>query len=286
MALLRRSRADLVVATVIAAWIAIVLVADGSTTLGQQRLLGLATWGLLLLLLRRERGMVRAQVAVVVVFATCIEYVAAPLLGVYTYRLGNVPSFVPPGHGMVYLCALALGRSTLFTAFRRPIVLGVLTLGGMWALYGVTLAGRSDVLGAIFFACLVGFMLVGRAPLVYAGAFLVTTYLELIGTHVGTWTWSERDPLTGLFTIGNPPSGIPGGYCFFDAAALVAAPLLLVRLEPLWLRLLQWRHRQAVVPQLPVVELRPLAVPAPDHRPARGVDPVREAHPLLVPDTG
>ena len=49
-----------------------------------------------------------AQVAVVVAFATAIEYLCSPLLGIYTYRLHNVPAFVPPGHGLVYLAALAL----------------------------------------------------------------------------------------------------------------------------------------------------------------------------------
>jgi hypothetical protein len=30
----------------------------------------------------------------------------------------------------------------------------------------------------------------------------------------------------GVITIGNPPSGIAGGYAWFDAAALAAAPVL------------------------------------------------------------
>ena len=75
------------------------------------------TWVPLVLLLDRGVGiwwqtpLVRAQVAVVVVFATAVEYTFSPLLEVYVYRLGNVPAFVPPGHGLVYLCALAMGRS-------------------------------------------------------------------------------------------------------------------------------------------------------------------------------
>jgi hypothetical protein len=182
--------------------------------------------------LRGETGQVRAQVAIVVAFATCIEYAASPLLGVYTYRLHNVPAFVPPGHGMVYLAALSLGRSALFGALRRPVVYGTLVVGGLWAAWGLLLASRNDAFGAILYLCLARFLLVGRAPTVYAGAFVITTYLELIGTRIGTWTWSLHDP-TGIFGVGNPPSGIPGGYCFFDAAALAAAPLVLLLVDRL-----------------------------------------------------
>jgi hypothetical protein len=222
----RESRRDLAVFAAVASWIALVLCLDHVASIWPQRGLGLLTWIGLLLLLRGESRQVRAQVAIVVAFATCIEYAASPLLGVYTYRLHNVPAFVPPGHGMVYLAALALGRSTLFTMFRRPVVAGTLLAGGVWATWGLVLADRNDAFGAIMFLCLAGFLLAGRAPTVYAGAFLITTYLELIGTRVGTWTWSAHDP-TGLFGVGNPPSGIPGGYCFLDAYGLMLAPRVL-----------------------------------------------------------
>ena len=52
------------------------------------------------------------------------------------------------------------------------------------------------------------------------------TYLELLGTTLGTWTWQAHDP-TGLIAIGNPPSGAAGGYGWFDLAAIIAAPALL-----------------------------------------------------------
>jgi hypothetical protein len=241
----RTSRGDLTIAAVVVVWIAAVLGADTASSIWPQRALGLVTWALLLWLLRSESRRVRAQVAIVVVFATAIEYTASPLLGVYTYRLHNVPSFVPPGHGLVYLAALSLGRSTLFAAARPVLVYGTIVVGGGWALWGATLAPRNDVFGAILYLCLLRFLLVGRAPLVYAGAFLITSYLELVGTSLGTWAWSHHDP-TGLFGIGNPPSGIPGGYCFFDAAALAFAPALLQRVERVRAR--PWRSAARPVP--------------------------------------
>lgn len=223
---LASSRTDLLLAAVLFAWVPLVLVLDTSASLTGQRLLGAGTWALLLGVLTRETPLVRAQVAVVVVFATAVEYTFSPLLEVYVYRLDNVPAYVPPGHGLVYLCALVLGRSALFGRFAGPLVAGAVVLGGAYAGWGLFWSERTDVLGAFWYACLLGFLAFGRSRLLYVGAFAIVTYLEIIGTALGTWTWQQYDP-TGLVPIGNPPSGAAGGYGWFDLAALLAAPAVL-----------------------------------------------------------
>jgi hypothetical protein len=162
----------------------------------------------------------------VIVIATCVEYLASPLLGLYTYRLHNVPSYVPPGHGLVYLAALNIGRSAVAARLRMPLLTFALVVGGAWAFWGAVLAPRQDLLGALMYLFLLRFILLGRQPLVYAGCFLVCSYLEIIGTSAGAWTWAVHDP-SGAIGIGNPPSGIPGGYCFLDAYGLMLAPRVL-----------------------------------------------------------
>jgi hypothetical protein len=213
-----------------------VLVADRGAGLAEQRLLGVATWALLGVLLLAEDALTRLQVGVVVLYATLIEYTFAGGFGVYVYRLeesgvarhwfDQVPAFVPPGHGLVYLAALLLGR-------RAPKVAVPLAACGvsLYAVWGLTLGPRLDVLGALWAACLLWFLFRGRAPKVYAAAFLVVSFLEILGTRLGTWAWQPTDPITGWVAMGNPPSGAAGGYCFFDAAALTLAPLLLLRLR-------------------------------------------------------
>ena len=57
---------------------------------------------------------------------------------------------------------------------------------------------------------------------------MVVSYLEIVGTSLGTWAWQPYDPITGTISIGNPPSGIAGGYAWFDAAALALTPRLLL----------------------------------------------------------
>jgi hypothetical protein len=217
---------------VVLAWIPVVLLLDRGASMDQQRLLGVGTWVLLVALLARQDVRTRLQVAVVVAFASLVEYLFAGWLGVYVYRLHDVPWFVPPGHGLVYLGALAMGRSELFARNRQWLVPVTLAASGSYALWGLALSGRRDVLGAFWFACLALFLLRGRNPLVFVGAFLVVTYLELLGTRLGTWTWQVRDPILGVVAMGNPPSGAAGGYGFFDAAALWAAPRLVERLRP------------------------------------------------------
>jgi hypothetical protein len=216
-------------------WVPLVLLLDRGAPLLEQRLLGAGTWLLLFALLRRETPLVRAQVAVVVVFASAVEYTFSPLLEVYVYRLHNVPAFVPPGHGLVYLCALATGRLAWVQVRRRPLTVLTVALGGGYAAWGLLSApllgvGRLDVLGAFWFACLLGFLRWGRSGSLYVGAFAIVTYLELLGTALGTWTWSTHDP-TGLVAIGNPPSGAAGGYGWFDLAAVLLGPSLLAAVQ-------------------------------------------------------
>jgi hypothetical protein len=282
---LARSRRDLAVAGVVLGWIGVALVLDAHGGIWRQRLLGLVTWLILLWLLRGESPSVRAQVAVAIVVATAVEYTFSPFLGYYTYHLHNVPAYVPPGHGGVYLAALALGRSPLFRLVGGRLVAFTLGVGALWALWGAVLSPRHDLLGLVMFALLVRFLLVGRAPLVFVGAFVVTTYLEFLGTGLGTWRWAAHDPM-GWLGIGNPPSGVAGGYGVFDACALAFAPALLVLARRARLPLAQRRHRQAEAGEPGVVVLGRLAVPRPDHGQAAGVDRVRQGEPLVVGDAG
>ena len=206
-------------------WITIVLIADRDGSLAAQRVSGLLTWGVLVAVLAREPLLVRVQTGVVVAFATAVEYTFSPLLEVYTYRFDNVPMYVPPGHGLVYLAALAIGRTAWVRRREHDLMPLVMLVGGGYAAYGIMLADRTDALGAFWFLCLAGFLLWGPSRGLYIGAFVVVTYLEIVGTSLGTWTWQTHDP-TGIVAIGNPPSGAAGGYGWFDLAALLAAPAL------------------------------------------------------------
>src|SRR4051812_19470186 len=80
------SRRDLIVAATVVAWVGVVLPLDAAGTV-RQLWLGGVTSLLLVALLWRESATTRAQVVVVVAFATLIEYTFSAGLGVYAYRL-------------------------------------------------------------------------------------------------------------------------------------------------------------------------------------------------------
>jgi len=209
--------------------IALCLLLDANSTLDFQNLLGVFAWAFLIWLLKGECMHVRAQVIVAIVFATVGEHFASPYMGGYIYRFHNVPAYIPPGHGMVYLTAVALARSDLFTNNPNVVRNIVFLVAGLWSVWGVTIAGDYDWVGLLLFCIFVPFVMLGRSPLVYLGAFFVTTWLEIIGTAVGTWHWVPIDPVLGL-PQGNPPSGVAAWYCLVDAVALAGAPLIVERI--------------------------------------------------------
>ena len=173
----------------------------------------------------------RVQVAGVVCFATIGEVTGSILWGVYRYRLHNLPLFVPPAHGLVYLTGLSLAAA--LRSHLRALVAAAAVTSSTWGLLGLTVLPRRDVAGAFGVPLLLLFLWRGRNRAIYAGVFLVVATLELYGTAIGTWRWAHDLPGLGI-PDGNPPSGVASGYVWFDVMALLTAPvaLRLVRRAP------------------------------------------------------
>lgn len=207
--------------------VAVCLISDAHGSIETQNNLGISGWICLTGLLWGENREVRTQVMIAVIFATIGEHFASPFMEGYIYRFHNVPSYVPPGHGMVYLTAVALARSGLFLNHARMIAIFVVIVCGAWSLWGIIpLNNQTDAIGALLFCVLLVYLFKGRSPMVYLAAFFITTWLELIGTGFGTWRWASIDPILNL-PQGNPPSGVAAWYCLVDAVAIGGAPLVL-----------------------------------------------------------
>jgi hypothetical protein len=199
------------------------LAVDRYATYPEQLGLGVVTIAVFLAALTRVPLEVRAQAVGVVCFATIGEVTGSLIWGVYHYRLHNLPLFVPPAHGLVYLAGLSL--ATAFRQHTRDLVLAAAAFATGWGLLGLTLLPRRDVAGAIGVPLLLLFLWRGRNRAVYAGVFLVVASLELYGTAIGTWRWERTLPGLGI-PDGNPPSGVASGYVWFDVMALLVAPYL------------------------------------------------------------
>jgi hypothetical protein len=223
-------------AAAIAAYLAALLAVDRSVDLRGQIALGALTWLVLLLAARPLPAERRAQVAVVICAATTAEVTGSILWGVYSYRLHNLPAFVPPAHGLVFLAGLSLSRAA--RRYSRALVAAAAAGAALWGILGLTVLPRVDAAGALGVPLLLAFLWRSRARAAYAGVFLVVAGLELYGTALGTWRWAPALPGLGI-PDGNPPSGVASGYVWFDVMALLLAPRLLALV----------RTRRGVVPE-------------------------------------
>jgi len=226
------ARRPLLFAAMVLAVITTFLALDHFASADQQLLLGAATWVILFAACIPLSPQGRARVLLVVLVATCAEVLGSIVLGAYTYRLENLPAFVPPGHGLVYLAGLRISQSSLVRRHRRAFLHLVIGLVAAWGVAGLLVLGRTDALGAMAGALLIFVLLRGRSAPIYAGVFLIVGFLEIYGTSVGAWSWAATVPGTEM-PVGNPPSGIAGIYVLFDVAAIAAAPRMLASIEGL-----------------------------------------------------
>jgi hypothetical protein len=204
------------------AYLAGLLALDTQASYPEQLALGGVTCLVLVAALVPLAPLARAQALGVVAFATVGEVTGSLVWGVYRYRLHNLPLFIPPAHGLIYLSGLAL------VGWVRARVLVCCAAAGAvtWGLLGLGVLPRLDVAGAFGVPLLCVFLWRSRSRATYAGVFLVVAGIELYGTSIGVWRWARELPGLGI-PDGNPPSGVASGYVWFDVMALLLAPYLL-----------------------------------------------------------
>lgn len=217
------------------------LFADSKVTAQwQQYLLGGLTFSVLYLAALRAPREQRVQVWTCVAVATCFEIFGSLVWGVYRYRLHNLPLFVPPGHGIVYLFGLLAAQTPVVKRYGRRVAYAVLGGASTWAVFGLTalplVTGRFDVQGALCLPVFAYFLVRSPRWPLFAAIFLIVSELEIFGTSFGNWYWMPVAPWTHI-PSGNPPSVIAGGYCVIDASVLVALWLYRVGLKTIITRI-------------------------------------------------
>ena len=212
-------------------YVPILLLADSRTTvLWQQWILGLLTFAALYLAALKAPKEQRMQVWVCVVVATGFEIFGSLIWGLYRYRFHNVPLYVPPGHGAVYLFGLLAARTPVVLQYGKRVAHVILAGASTWALAGLTvlplITGRFDLQGAMCLPIFAWFVLRSPRWPLFAAIFIATGELEIFGTFFRDWQWLPIAPWTHI-PSGNPPSVIAGGYCVIDASVLLAMRALL-----------------------------------------------------------
>lgn len=155
-----------------------------------------------------------------VLIAIAGEYLFSLVLHMYTYRLHNVPHYVPPGHALVYVGVLFFSKAPSIKK-NKKIIERVFTL--FIILYSLAfLIFKNDVFGFVLtIATLFILKDKPRERLFYLTMYLAVVYLELIGTYFECWKWPPIafDKISFLPSA-NPPSGISFFYFGLDLGCL------------------------------------------------------------------
>ena len=212
-----RKRILLIVATLAGG-----LAADVRTDIVGQAAVSVGVWAVTLYLLHQVDREVRYGLFACLTIASAGEMFLSLVWGLYTYRLGNIPLFVPPGHVLLLLLGLSLARHMTEGAAK--------TIVGGAAIYSLaTAAAGVDTLGIPLFLVLAAASLAMPSQRrLYASTFVLSLALELYGTWLGNWTWAREVPGMALVTT-NPPGAAGAFYCALDALTSAASLLFVPR---------------------------------------------------------
>jgi hypothetical protein len=206
-------------ALVIIATLALGLFVDVRTDIAGQTALSAVVWVVLFYVLRGSANEERRPLIACMVIATSGEMALSLGWGLYTYRLGNIPMFVPPGHVLMLLLGLALAR-----VMPQTVAQAIFACAALYSLF--TAAAGIDTLGAALFLVLaVAATGMPSQRRLFASTFLLSLLLELYGTWLGNWHWARQVPATALVTT-NPPGAVGAFYCALDAAVASVSMLL------------------------------------------------------------
>ncbi|MBL4569105.1 MAG: hypothetical protein JKY69_05470 [Flavobacteriaceae bacterium] len=183
----------------------------------------LATIGMLIgfaVLYLRAAARIRELMLYAVIVGFLGEHLFSIGLGMYTYRLGNVPIYIPPGHAIVYIAAVYFCKKSIIKVYRKQLEkLFIVFVLGYSLLF---LIFANDVFG-FGMTVLVLFSLRNRPRerLFFLTMYIVVVFLEIVGTNYQCWAWP--DTAFGTFSFiksANPPSGISLFYFLLDLGTL------------------------------------------------------------------
>jgi len=175
-------------------------------------------WIVCLALWRRSDPRSRVSLAACLVIATAGEAFLSLAWGLYRYRLGNIPLFVPPGHVLLFYLGT---RIALRLPERATWAVALLALPIVALLAGT----GHDTLGPILYALFLACLWLSPSRSLYATMFVLSLAMELYGTWMGNWAWSARVPVLGL-SAANPPLAAGAFYCVLDLLVVAATAAL------------------------------------------------------------
>ena len=184
------------------------LIVDRHGGLAGQLAVGAWSWALMFRVIATSPTQWRVPFYACLVWATAGEIFLSLVWGLYTYRLGNIPFFIPPGHVLLFWLGqfYAPRLSRFFVAAVPVAALGyaVYALGAGFDTFSIPLA-------ALFLMS----WLHPDGRRLYSLMLVIALIFELYGTWIGNWVWQADVPNFGL-SSNNPPIVVGSFYCILD----------------------------------------------------------------------
>lgn len=162
----------------------------------------------------------KEQMIIAIIIAIIGEYLFSIVLGMYTYRLENVPHYVPPGHALVYVAVLYFSKASSIIKQKRNLEIYFTIAVAFYATYFLIFKG--DVFGFVMTALTL--LIIRNKPrerLFYLTMYITVAVLEIIGTTYQCWWWpSTAWNVFPFLPSANPPSGISFFYFGLDLGTL------------------------------------------------------------------
>jgi len=163
---------------------------------------------------------IREQMIYAVIIGVLGEYLFSIGLGMYTYRLGNVPHYVPPGHAIVLIATVNFCKKSIVKKQRkmleRLLTIFILVYSTLFLIFA------NDIFGFVMSLTVIYILRnKPRERLFYLSMYLVVAFLEIVGTTYQCWYWPETAwGVIPFLKSANPPSGISLFYFLLDLGCL------------------------------------------------------------------
>lgn len=148
------------------------------------------------------------------------EYLFSIVLGMYTYRLENIPHYIPFGHAFVYIAVLSFSKAASIKKHHKSLEKFFAIFIFIYA--ALFLIFKNDVFGFVMtIATLFILRKKSRERLFYLTMYLSVAFLEIVGTHYLCWKWPPIAWNVFEFLPSyNPPTGISLFYFLLDLGTL------------------------------------------------------------------
>lgn len=171
-------------------------------------------WSLYFALIVADPKHARISLVFCLAYASMGEYLMSDLWGLYDYREGHIPLFVPPGHALLYFLGV-----TIADKVPKQIVYAVPALLAPYLAYAIWTLVDTEAL--VWFTVFLAFLKWGPNKQLYTTMFVLALIMEIYGTSLGNWTWRPQVPHTFL-TSTNPPATAGVFYCILDVMVIAS----------------------------------------------------------------